>query len=213
MSYTIGIDGGEKNFAYAVVDVKRVVCLEIGMIEATIVNMTPHPMKVGPKGKLDKKTGKRAKRDPRKQSVLPAFKDTLSDYIITIAEILRDYDVRVKDVYSERFQTRGVKSRSVETVSFMNGIVATLCYANGVHFQPTIAATWKNRVNKVWARHAKDGLLPLEVAYGHATRLGFTNHELDSTLIAFTRGGSEDPPAIKRVLRAMQQYAKEANNE
>lgn len=191
----LGNDPGETNFGYAIVDIAKREIYEIGQITKTIRNLTPKPMDV--RTKAQKTKDKKAQRKVAPEHMLPPFRDNFRIFRNNFIRIFRDYP-DITEVYSERFQTRGVKSRSVETVSMMNGVVATLAYNKRVAYQPTMAATWKNRVNKTF---------DLEAAYTMAGQYGFTPHELDATLIAFTRGGQDDPPSYKQLKRALKVYS------
>lgn len=186
----LGIDPGEANFGYGVIDLKRLRVLEYGQITHTLRNLTPKPLDITPKAKKTraKKNGVKVVKD-----FVPPFSDAFKAYRRTILKLMRDYP-SITEVYSERFQTRGVKSRSVETVSMMNGVIATLCFNKHLVYQPIIAATWKNKVNKTFN---------LDEAYEKVKQHGVSPHEFDGTLIAFTRGGQIPPPPLNKVLKAM----------
>lgn len=193
-----GFDPGETNSGYAVVVFKpgkAYRLLEIGQIEETIKNLTDKTQKL--KVKRRAKVDKNGKKKPTKfRPELPPLQIQLPKYYKTISGLFRDHG-KPKAVHVERFQTRGVKSKSVETVSMMNGVVATICMHRHTDFYTTIAGTWKNLVNKHF---------DLEHLYKLAKEIGFTPHEVDAFMIAITRGGKIPPPPMKTVLKALRVY-------
>lgn len=195
-----GFDPGETNSAYAVVDMKPGVAYrlrEIGQIDNTIKNLTDKLQK--PKVRHKKKLDKNGKKKPTKwKEQLPPLQEQLPKYYKTISGLFRDHG-KPKEVYAERFQTRGVKSKSVETVSMMNGVVATMCMHRHTNFYAVIAGTWKNHVNRHFS---------LDALYVAAKKLGFTPHEVDALLIAVTRGGKVPPPPMKAILKLLTLYLK-----
>lgn len=185
----LGADPGESNYGYAVVRRgKKMDILEIGQITDTIKNLTHNLQK--PKVRHKVKTNKNGTKKPTKwKDELPPLQDVLPLYYNTILSIYADYP-DVEETYVERFQTRGVKSKSVETVSMMNGVTATMCMQRETKFHCIIAGTWKNAINK----H-----LDLEELYKFGKSLGFSPHEIDATCIGLTRGGTIPPPPLAKL--------------
>lgn len=170
-----GHDPGERNYGYAVIELgKRPRILEIGQVLDTIRNLTHKPQKP-PKSRRGKEPD------------APPLAKGVRVYTRLLSGLIDDFGVP-HEVFSERFQTRGVKSKSVESVSMMNGILCLKVMAKGAYFHTMIAGTWKNAFN----RH-----LNLDDVYALGKKLGFTPHEIDAVCIGLTRGGLQPPPSFK----------------
>lgn len=187
----LGVDPGERNYGYSIVERGgRLAIHEVGQIEDTIRNLTAKPQKP-PKSRR------------KKEGMIPPLAASMHTYVKVLHGIFDQYQIR--EVHSERFQTRGVKSKSVETVSFMNGILAHVCALRRINFYSIIASTWKNHINKY---------LVLEDLYAFGKELGYSPHEIDSACIGLTRGGLLPPPPVNKLQRwfqliAEQQYAEQ----
>lgn len=168
----LGLDPGERNFGYAVVSHKPLRILEVGQIDDTIRNLTHKPQRP-PKSRR------------KKEENAPPLTDAMTAFNKVLRGIFSDYTP--DGVYSERFQARGTKSRSIETVSFMNGIIAFRCRLSKIYFSTFIAGTWKNAFN----RHVS-----LDTMYEVGKKMGFSPHEVDAICIALTKGGTIPPPSI-----------------
>lgn len=148
---------------------------EIGQIEDTIKNLT---------AKAQKPPKSRRKKDG---PILP-LQEAMPRFLQVIDGILDEY--KPDEMYAERFQTRGIKGKSTELVSFMLGLLAMRCRERKIRFVVIIAGTWKNAVNRCW---------PLDDLYAYGKTLGFSPHEIDSMMIGLTRGGQTKPPSISNV--------------
>lgn len=182
-----GHDPGERNYGYTVLEYKKdgvsFRILEIGQILNTVTNLTDKPMRP-PKSRR------------KKEDNAPPLVEGVQNYRVLLKRLAVEHG-NPAEVYSERFQTRGVKSRSVETVSFMNGILCLQTTAWKASFHTMIAGTWKNAFNRNQS---------LDRMYELGKTLGLTPHEIDSFCIALTRGGKQPPPAFKVMKQHLKKY-------
>lgn len=172
----LGNDPGTASFGYTVLDATKrdFKILEIGMIESTIRNLTEE--------RAYKKPTKAEKAKAEKQGIrltknnMPFFVPLTEGFPIyynCVNQLIEDY--KLSWYVAERFQTRGIGGPTIEMVSMMNGITATLCHSNNIKFRYVVASQWKNEINKIG---------DLEAIYDYAKQFGLTPHECDSTGIA-----------------------------
>lgn len=158
----LGCDPGSKNYGYTCLDARvkegklKTKVHEIGMFQRCINNLTSKPQK--PPKSRRKKEGMWAPL----QEQLPIFEHFWSGVL----------DEFKPDMFMvERYQARGGKGTTIECVSIMNGVIASLCLDRGIDFQMITAATWKNRVN---------AHISLEDSY---KEVEFPDHMVDSSFI------------------------------
>lgn len=143
MIISLGVDPGTANYAYGIVqyNLKRnelhPKILSAGQLHWTISNLTDSPQRP-PKSK-------RKKRIPIKDQLIPNFTDQLALFEKDWRGQVRKFQPNVWAV--ERFQSRGMKGKTVECVSIMNGVLAAMSRRNKIPFNMITAAQWKNRVN------------------------------------------------------------------
>lgn len=171
----LGLDPGSANFGYSVVQRgKRMCILEFGQIDDTVKNLTAKSQKP-PKSR-------------KKDGPIPPLKDGMFRFLSVIEVLFNQYPI--EELNAERFQTRGIKGKSTELVSFMLGMLGLYCRQKNIKFNVTIAGTWKNRVNRCW---------PLDDLYVFGKELGLSPHEIDAILIGMTRGGRVNPPSLENM--------------
>lgn len=160
----IGSDPGDSNYGYAVITYNtkttKFLVQELGMFTCQINNLTEKSVKP-PKSKR------------RKRIIVPNYMPF--SYQIDIFEkewvdLIVKYNAKI--ISSERFQARGLRGRSIEAVSIMNGVIALVSKQHNVPVQLITAATWKNQINK---------LFDLKLLY---TKLDITPHTTDAVFIA-----------------------------
>ena len=159
-----GSDPGDSNYGYSVINVKplkgfKVSILELGMMTCRINNLTDRPAKP-PKSKR------------RKRMVVLDY----APYPVQFRLFTDEWDeiIRyhgVKRVTSERFQARGLRGKSIECVSIMNGIICSVADAQYKVYEIITPASWKNQVNRYFK---------LEDLY---KKLSLTPHTVDSVFI------------------------------
>lgn len=188
MTIILACDPGEKNFGMSVVEItaKRVRILETDMIAETIVNLTSN----------ERKMTKRA-RDQEAD-----FQTSLRRFKTRMGKLMHKY--KPDHFVAERFQTRGVKSRSAETVSMMNGISCHLADNHGIGYRLLMAATWKNFVNKIF---------PLDQLYVLGHSVGLANHTVDTLCIALYEYTNFLYPESQLTAAALQKIVREAGNK
>lgn len=142
---------------------KRIEILEIGMNTLTLSNLTETPQ-LPPKSKRKKKTP-----DYR----IPAFLDQLKLFKKYVFKGLKKSPDLVA---TERYMTRGIKGKSIECVSMMNGILASTVTAKGVTFILYSAASWKNSINRI---------VDLKELYKECQKQ-LKPHEIDASFIALS---------------------------
>lgn len=164
---SIGADPGTANYGYSVLSFSKKKeeqikfrVLEIGMFVDTVSNLTSKPAKP-PKSK---------RRKTKPMVMIPAFRKQFRIF-------LREWDNMI-DTYQpikitmERYQARGLRGSTIESVTLMNGGVAVLAQQKRIDFEIFLAASWKNQVNK---------LIDLkEDIYG---RYNLPDHIIDSVFI------------------------------
>lgn len=94
----------------------------------------------------------------------------------------------VTEVTWERYQSRGLRTTSIETVGFMGGSMTTLCSILGINVMAPIASEWKQAVNR--AGDDKDTLASI---YEQARGFKIPPHTVDSIgigLYGLTHGGA-----------------------
>lgn len=160
----LGCDPGDSSFGITILDISenRFDIALIGMNNFTISNLTPNT-------KLPSKS-KRRKKAPDVR--IASFIDQVYAYKFNIKTIIKKYNIDL--CASERFMTRGIKGKSIECVSMMNGITACLALDQDIPFILYPAAAWKNSINKI---------VDLKELYKE-TKL--KPHEIDSAYIALT---------------------------
>lgn len=153
MRVSIGCDPGTANYGYSVVSFSKkkagklkIDLLEIGMFLSTVTNLTAKEAKL-PKSK-------RKKSQPN--VVEKPFSNQFEDYLAEWELMLAKY--KPLKISAERFQTRGIKGKTIEAVSMMNGAVATLSNQNNIEYEIFIASSWKNVLNASQVFIAKFGV-------------------------------------------------------
>ena len=158
----LGCDPGSKNYGFTCLTARvkngylKTHIHEIGMFQRCINNLTAKPAK--PPKSRRKKEGMWAPL----QEQLPIFEEFW-------AGVLDEFKPDIFMV--ERYQARGGKGTTIECVSIMNGIIASLCLDRNIEFMMITAATWKNRVNSQF---------DLEDSY---KQVDFPDHMVDSSFI------------------------------
>jgi hypothetical protein len=136
-----GSDPGDSNHGFGIISVDpskqfKVKILECGMLTCQINNLTDRPAKP-PKSKRRKRIEVKD-YDP--------FPTQFRLYHSEWDDIIKHYTV--KRVTSERFQARGLRGKSIECVSIMNGVICTVADLHNSIYEIITAATWKNQVNR-----------------------------------------------------------------
>lgn len=177
MAYIVySLDAGSSNNAYSVTSYtkKSMVFKEIGQFVSPVKNLTDNiiypKLTKAEKAKFAKQGKKRIPKEERR-SIAP-FYESFPTYITSIRGIFDEYKVR--DVVTERFQTRGIGGPLIEQVSVMNGALMTIAHSLDLQYRLVTAAQWKNRIEKT---------ISLDVFYLCGKEYGFTPHEVDSSLI------------------------------
>lgn len=154
----LSCDPGEQSFAYSVTEIKnkKLIIHETSMLRNTVVNLTSDSRV------LVKKRGK----DPSLTDGYRAFKKEMMS-------IHRRH--HPTHFVTERFQTRGIKGRSAETVSMMNAMGIVYAHEKKATYRLLMAAQWKNWINKI---------VPLDELYALGKVCGLTNHTVDTIGIA-----------------------------
>lgn len=143
MIVSLGVDPGSVNYAYGCVQFKLrhdslfPKILSAGQLHWTIINLTETAVKP-PKSK-------RKKSIPIKEQLIPPFSKQLTLFEKDWRAQIRRYQPDIWTV--ERFQARGLKGKTVECVSLMNGVLAAMARRNKISYTMITAAQWKNRVN------------------------------------------------------------------
>lgn len=160
----IGSDPGDSNYGYAVItyDTEKIKfsIQELGMFTCQINNLTNSYAKP-PKSKR------------RKRKIVAdyaPFPEQLDLFEREWIDLIVKYNTRT--ISTERFQARGLRGKSIEIVSIMNGVIALTAQHFIVPMQMITAATWKNQVNR---------LFDLKLLY---TKLSLTPHTVDAVFIA-----------------------------
>lgn len=163
----LGCDPGSKNYGYTCLtasirkDLMVTNISEIGMFQRCINNLTEKPQKP-PKSRR------------KKEGMWPPLQEQLPEFEHFWSGLLDEFEPDVFIV--ERYQARGGKGTTIECVSIMNGIIASLCMYRDIKFVMITAATWKNRVNSQF---------DLEASY---KEVEFPDHMVDSSFIAAYAG-------------------------
>lgn len=166
----LGCDPGTTNYAWAVLNVRergnRLVLniKSAGQLHWTITNLTDKPQKP--------KKSKIKKKIPIKEQMIPPMEIQMRRFKKDWSEQLDKY--KPDTFYAERFMTRGLKGATVEAVSMMNGILASLSDDRGMKFAVTTAASWKYHVNTIY---------DLEELYKKFKGI-LPNHIIDASFIA-----------------------------
>lgn len=167
---SIGNDPGYRNYGYTVLELcrrrKKIVVHvhELGMITTPITNLTNAELKPP-----------RSKR--RKRVVVPneaAYPVQLAEFASAMDDIFDAYPT-ARVWTAERFQTRGIKGKSIECVTTMNAVGCLGAAQRGIAYELITASTWKNTLNRVTT---------LTEWYGR----GLTDHTVDSFFIALWAG-------------------------
>jgi Holliday junction resolvasome RuvABC endonuclease subunit len=166
MPYFVGSDPGDSNYGYCVLKantakgILHLKIIEIGMFTCQINNLTDKPAKP-PKSKRRKRT----------KIMYPPFEEQLKLYSREWINILNTF--KPKKLTTERFQARGLRGKSIEAVSIMNGASCLIAQSKHVDFEMITAATWKNQIN---------GCTNLEEIYDLVD--GLTPHSIDACFLA-----------------------------
>mgnify|MGYP001433205113 CR=1 FL=1 len=161
-----GSDPGDLNYGYTILSASntrgklRIKVLEIGMFSCQINNLTAKPAKP-PKSKRRKTI----------KILYPPFPDQMDSFSTEWEEIFDSH--KVVGYTTERFQARGLKGKSIEAVSIMNGLSCSLARKRQIDFEMITASTWKNQVNRY---------TDLEAIYAMVPDL--TPHSIDSCFLA-----------------------------
>lgn len=107
----------------------------------------------------------------------------------------------------ERFQARGPQAgASVEYVSFMNGILSSLCSANGIAIRAVMASEWKGAFNR-----ADPVGMDLDAAYAAAKKHALLPHSFDSAAIAVYSSSVFEVFPKEAFMRLLPQLAEAVN--
>ena len=116
--------------------------------------------------------------------------ETLQDLTKNVAPVLRDFNKRMRFIKKEhkpklacfeRFQSRGLKGKTIEAIGYMLGVIGITFRRANPRF--ILASTWKNRINKI------DGVVLNDIYKGWGltskakSYTGKRDHELDAVLI------------------------------
>lgn len=143
MIISLGVDPGTANYAYGIVQyhlkgeylVPKI--LSAGQLHWTISNLTDSPQRP-PKSK-------RRKKIPIKDQMIPNFSTQLAMFEKDWRSQIKKFQPTTWAV--ERFQSRGLRGKTVEAICIMNGVLAAMSRRNSILFNMITAAQWKNRVN------------------------------------------------------------------
>jgi Holliday junction resolvasome RuvABC endonuclease subunit len=160
-----GCDPGDSSFGMSILSFEANIpkIKFIGMNTKTLSNLTSNT-------KLPVKSKRRVKQPDIRVS---PFIDQLYDFKTNIKRIIKTNGIDL--IATERFMTRGIKGKSIECVSMMNGIIASLALDKNIPFILYSAAGWKNSINKE---------LDLKEFYKECKHL--KPHEIDASFIALT---------------------------
>lgn len=162
-----GFDPGTRNFGVGVVKIypnKNIVKLvEFASVKSTVTNLT------------NKTIYRKTKVRKEKKLVSLPFTESYVSFYNIMSGFIRE--LKVTDVTLERFQTRGLKGKTIECVSMMNSAIALYCMSVDVPVNLITAATWKNAVNRLNIDLLKVYELTKEVH-------GMTPHETDAIVMA-----------------------------
>lgn len=159
----LGLDPGTSNFGYAYIAYTegKLKIVDCGVLSKIITNLTDKPQKV--KGKSKKGVVKE----------YPPFTVQMSDFYNYWNKGLIKYSPT--EVVAERFQSRGLRGKSIESVSIMLGALSVLCKSKHINIFLLMAATWKNKTNKY---------TELDQIY---KEVSIPNHIVDAAFIAVYR--------------------------
>lgn len=116
--------------------------------------------------------------------------ETLQDLTKDVAPTLRKFHKRMDFIRTkhkpkltcfERFQSRGLKGKTIEAIGYMLGVI-------GMTFRKTdprfiLASTWKNRINKIDGVDLKEIYKGWGLTSSAKSYTGKRDHELDAVLI------------------------------
>lgn len=154
--HALCLDPAERTFAYSRLEITLVASgitakiLETGYITDTIINLTAEERKIT-------KKEKRGGLDSEYRAFEKHFTRLLKN--------------KLDFVSTERFQARGIKGRSSETVNIMNGVILTKCKSKRIPIYMVMASQWKNWINKI---------VPIDDLYEVGKRCGVENHTVDT---------------------------------
>ena len=170
----MGVDPGERTYAYSIVDLKvvkgelRVKVLASEYVDNTLVNLTHND---------NQKIGKFIHE--RVDVELPRFGATI--------DALLDKH-KPERVGVERFQTRGNKGKTIETVSMMNALLLDRADSRKIYWYLYVAATWKN-----WIARLGGDKLFLDELYKIGDVRGLAHHTVDTVCMTLWMFEQEQP--------------------
>lgn len=177
----MGFDPGTSNFGMGVIRLTptNFVIDSVGLIKSTVKNMTNQEQIKTP----NKAEKERIKKKLITRKDLPSFLP-IQDRMLYFYNLISDlFDEEQPDVVViERFQSRGLKGVTIESVTMMIATICLICLARKVPFYTCVASEWKNKVNR-------DSKGLLDSYYAHAKPLNIEPHEVDASLIALIIGG------------------------
>jgi len=142
----LGLDPGKVNFAASLVEISLYRTLRVNVLRNGLLTNTVSDINFGVRGRL-------------------------RNYIQEISSMI-EQDVEL--IICERFQSRGLRGNTVESINMMLGALLVNIYAHHpkIRVKLITASTWKNHANKV---------LDLDQLYKYSKS---TPHQVDATLMA-----------------------------
>lgn len=159
----LGTDPGPSNFGFSFLSFSKNGSITIpscGMVRATISNITDKPQK----------PSKSKRRKTIHVPDTPPFMDQLGLFYKDWAKALTKYTPVL--LTCERYQSRGMMGKTVESVNLMNGVLSSMCYVRSIRVDLIMPATWKFQINRI---------SNLEAMY---KEISLPDHIVDSAFIA-----------------------------
>lgn len=172
----MAVDPGERTWAYSIVDIKivknelKIKVLASEYVDDTLVNLTHNS---------NHKIGK---------FIHDAVDVELPIFGKAIDRLLKLHNPERVGV--ERFQTRGIKGKAIETVSMMNALLLDRASKRKIMWYLYVAATWKNWI----ARLGKDKTF-LDELYKIGDVRALAHHTVDTVCMAIWMFMQENPEA------------------
>lgn len=161
-----GFDPGTNNFGVGVIDVSmksKVSLVEFASVKSTVKNLT------------SKTINRKTKVRKEVKLVSLPFTESYLNFYNVMSGFIRELEVT--DVTIERFQSRGLRGKTIECVAMMNSAIALYCISQDIPITLHVASTWKNAVGRLD--------IDLEKVYVVAKKhVGMTPHETDATIMS-----------------------------
>lgn len=138
------------------------------------------------------------------------LEETLQDLTKDVSPVLQMFNKRMRKIRRkykpnltcfERFQSRGLKGKTIEAIGYMLGVIAITFRKSDPQF--ILASTWKNRINKIDGVVLNDIYKEWGLTSKAKTYTGKRDHELDAVLIGIYKLhkelGLEDFEIFKKV--------------